>query len=502
MISGLTGWLDLLAEKQIPILKQRRNQVLEVLNDEDRSVSECRSILLSDPGMAANLLRSINRERIKANRLPITTISSLLSLLGVARLRSELKAMTCIEDMSLPERNLAGAQHCLKQSWYCSQFAMRWALDREVREPEEVHLAAILQCLPELMLWCYGGDAMLKIEHLAYCKCHDYFDVVSKIIGCHKREIGASLAKKWGLPELVEFGFETEYDSFTNGTAVGLAALLSRLCLHGWYGKDMAFFLQKAMHYFGADEVKTTRRLHQQSLDIAADELEQGFRPIASLLLATNLERLPEPEYCYLSAVKKEPEPVEEQKKPVREVLIENESTPEMVEVIDPLLFKKDVDQLKVLVKQQAKMNELLKHVVISLHDTMKFSRVGFLLMSADKLKLECKINKCTDEADNAIKQLSIELDKQSLFSLLMKKPQAFSLNENNYDKYWSLVAGKVKTAIQVDRFCVTSVFFGEKPIGIIYVDRSQNSISPDDFKAFQQMTMMLNKGLELLAKK
>ncbi|MDH5423539.1 MAG: HDOD domain-containing protein [Gammaproteobacteria bacterium] len=501
MISGLNSWLDQLADKKIPILKQQRDQTLAILNDEGRSASECRAIILTDPGMAANLLKVMNRSRLKEGRLEITTISSVISLFGVSRLRDEIHAMTCLQDMDLAEANQMGIQRCLKQSWYCEQFVMKWVGDRDVREPEEVQLAAILQCLPELMFWCYGGDVMPRIEHQSYYECRNYYDVVSRVLGCHKREIGAALAKKWCLPEIACFAFESSYDSYTNATAVGLAALLSRLCLHGWYGRDMAFFLQKAMHYFGENAAKTARHLHQQALDMAGNELALGYRPVASLLVASNLERHPEPEYYLASEQKPENKPQSKPQKPVVKEASDVDASGLAAKRIDPLLLSRDLEQFKKLLKQQAKMNELLKHVILSLHDTLQFGRVSFLLLSADKLKLEAKITKSSNAKDDSFGQLTIELKKQSLFSLLMNKPQAFSLNKNNYEKYWALISGKTKTDIQVDRFCAAAIFYGSKALGVIYADKPQADISTEDFKAFQQLTMLLNKGLDVLSK-
>jgi len=494
MTLGLNGWLEKLADKKIPVLKHRRDQALEVLNDESQSASDCRSIILSDPGMAANLLWLMNNERLKAKRMPITTVSSLISLFGVSRLLNEIQSMTCIEDLDLSEANLTGVQRCLKQSWYCVQFAMRWALDRDVREPEEINLAASLQCLPELMLWCYGDDSMSEIEHLAYCECKDYFEEVTTVLGCHKREIGAALAEKWCLPEVAGFGFETEYNSYTNGTAVGLAALLARLCLHGWYGSDMAFFLQKAMHYFGEDEIKTIKHIHQHALDMAVDELEAGYRPVASLLLNTNLERISEKQYCLPDATPA----VVEKAVPKDESVAEKK---EKVSVIDQEKFSSNIEQLKTLVKEKASLNELIKQVVLGLHDAAGFNRVSFLVVTADKKKLEAKINKGPDDSEASLKQLKIALIGKDLFSLVLKKPQVFWLNKTNYEKYWGAVSGHTKTALQVDSFCIASIYFGTKPLGMIYADNLNQVTEPEKFKAFQQMCMMLNKGLELMAK-
>jgi len=496
---GLNGWLEKLANKKIPVLKYRRDQALEILNDESLSASDCRGIILSDPGLAANLLRIMNRERVKAKRMPITTVSSLISLFGVPRLLKEIQAMTCIEDLNLPEANLNGVQRCLKQSWYCVQFSMRWALDRDVREPEEINLAASLQCLPELMLWCYGDDSMSQIEHLAYCKCKDYFEEVSTVLGCHKRQIGAALAEKWHLPEVACFGFETEYNSYTNGTAVGLASLLARLCQHGWYGRDMTFFLHKAMHYFGEDEVKTLKHLHQQALDLAEDEIEQGYRPVSSLLLNTNLERLSEAEYCLPEVAAPTVKKTEVKKTVVQdEVLVEEK---EKISAIDPQKLSNGIDQLKNLIKEKAGLNELIKHVILELHDAVGFNRISFFVLSADKKKLEAKICKGSDGSEEPLKQLKIALIGKDLFSLVLTKPQAFWLNKTNYEKYWGAISGHTKTAIQVDSFCVASIYYGSKLLGMIYADNLDQVTEPEKFKAFQKMCMMLNKGLELMAK-
>ena len=525
MTTGLKSWLEKLADKPIPIKKQYRDQALEILNDEDRSAAECQSVISADPGIAANLLKAMNTERQAAGRLPITTVNSLISLFGVPRLLAELNTMVCYEELDLPQANLDGIERCLKQSWYCDAFAMCWAQERQMHEPAEVHLGAILQSLPELMLWSYGADVMRDIEHNAYFECKDYYYEVSKFLGCHKRQIGAELARQWHLPEAVTFGFESEYNSFTTGTAIGLAALLARLCLHGWYGQDMTFFLEKAMHYFGENEVRTIKHIHQNALDMAYDEIEKGYRPVASLLLATNLERIPEIEYRKPDVVKQgsktEPEAgvAEKVKQSVvkEEVAAADKPSREQInlpgdESAEPVAkqlisinrqqLSEDFIQLTEMIKQSTSLNELLKQVVISLHDTVKFDRVSFLLLSQDKARLESKLNMFSNADDDSLKQLSIPLSQKDLFSLLLKKPQAFNLNENNFDKYWSLVPGVVKSAIHVDRFCVASVVYKNKPLGMIYADRIKHPASNDEFAAFQKMTMLLNKGLELQAKK
>jgi len=503
MTLGIEGWLDKLADKKIPILKSRRDQMLELLTDEKASLAECNPIVLSDPLMAANLFRRMNQQRLKDNRLPITTVSSLLSLFGNARLLQEIKTMVCVEDLNLPAVNLHGIESCLKQSWYCTQFAMRWVSDRGVKEPEEVHVAAVLQSVPELMLWCYGGDALPRIHHRAYYECKVYYEEVEKELGCGKRKIGCALAEIWALPELAGFGFETKFNAYTHGTAIGLAAVLARICQHSWYGSDMEFFHKKATHYFGELENKVAIHFHRQLLSMVDDELELGYRPVAFMLLFTDDKKYPEQKYCLASEIKTET--AVKQKAPQKPEA-ESKSEPvnkkaDVQESFEADKFSKDSEQLKQLLKEKAGFNDLFKHTILSVHKTLGFERVVFLVSNPDKTKMVTKLNLFSGQADDSLKQFEIDMRVKGLFNQVMLKPQAFCLNANNYQKFWKAIPGKVKSSIQVESFCAVSIFSGDKPVGMIYADKLNTAITPELFKAFQQITMMLNKALEILKK-
>lgn len=495
MTLGLDGWLEKLANKKIPVLKHRRDQMLEILHDEKHSLSQCLPVLLSDPLMTAQLFRRMNQQRVKDRRLPITTASSLLSLFGSSRLIQELKAMVCIEDLGLPEENLHGIEKCLKQGWYCTWFAMKWTTDRGVKEPEEIHVASVMQSVPELMLWCYGGDALPQLGHRAYCECKTYYLEVPNVLGCHKRQIGQKLAEQWELPELVGFAFETEFNAYTHATAIGLAALLARICQHGWYGSDMAFFHEKSTHYFGELENRAAMHLHRQLLELVDEEIELGYRPVASMLLFTDDKKYPEAEYCLKSLQ-------QDQETPGQVKGTEKPGSVEAVSaaaVVDQKQFAADIDGFKALVKEQAGFNDILKKTVLTLHKTLHFQRVAFLMVTPD----QTLINKLNLHADNddRLKQFKVDLRNKGLFKQLLAKPQAFCLNRRNFEKFWPAVPGAVKSLTQSESFCMVSIFSAEKPIGMIYADNAGADIDPDLFKAFQQMTMMLNKALTLLKK-
>jgi HD-like signal output (HDOD) protein len=514
MTLGLKGWLEKLADKPAPILEHSRDSALALLTDERKSSAECIPIILADPGMAANLFRGTNVKRVKNNRLALTTVNTLVSLLGVKQLTDQIRGMTTFEELDLPDINRQGIERCIKQSWYGVQFATQWVTDRDAREPEEVRIAASLQFLPELMLWAYGEEVMPAIEHYAYYECKNYYKEVERALGCHRREIGAALAERWELPEIVGFGFTSDYNTYTHGTAVALAALLARLVQHGWYGEDMHFFLKKAMHYFGEQENTAAKHLHQQVLKMTAEELTHGYRPVASLLVASDANKYPEAGYRF-SALEKKPQAesvtqaekvaaASVEQKSAAKPLAEAEQKKVMADVEGDEQRAKvlaDVTALKQSIQAQATVDVLLKQTLESLNQTVGLRRVNFLLLNPAKDKAESKIARFSVGADHATTKLVVTVQPANLFTHLLKKPQAFWLNADNYDKYWSMIAGTVKTVIQVNSFVAAAIFYGDKPLGIIYADSEDAGITADQFKYFQQLTTLLNKGLAVLVK-
>ena len=191
MTQGLQAWLDDISGKPLPIYRDTKNTVTALLNDEKGSSSACRQPALDDPGLAVNLISGLNSERIKANRQPITTISGAISLMGVERFKQTLNDIPNYEALGLTEAAIQGVARCLTQQWYTVRFAMQWAKERGAREPEEIELAAALQCLPELMLWVYGGDVMPQIEHRTYYQREEFTSAVQHVLGCDLRELGA-----------------------------------------------------------------------------------------------------------------------------------------------------------------------------------------------------------------------------------------------------------------------------------------------------------------------
>ena len=59
-------------------------------------------------------------------------------------------------------------------------------------------------------------------------------------------------------------------------------------------------------------------------------------------------------------------------------------------------------------------------------------------------------------------------------------------------------------TSIMTDNFLAMSLFIGEKPIGIVYADRSNlaQNIDVNTFAQFKQLVTLTSKALTLLAKR
>ncbi len=284
MQHGLSQWLVYLSDKSLPLFDLTRRNVQSKVDQPQLSITQYALPVLPDTGFAAYIFHHVNAQRVAAGRNPLTTLDNALSHLGSAAFQSLLNGAPVFEKLSLDEKNRLGYIRVMGQACHAGLQARDWGKQRGVIQAEEMQLAASLQSITELMLWCYGGSAMREIEYLHYIKKKKYEDAANKVLGCTMRELGAALAARWELPEMVVDGLKSRHDNFTLATGVSLAAELSRVVARNWYGKQAKEIIQRISKYKARPEGEINRQLHLNAVSFTGDLLEMGYTAPAKLI--------------------------------------------------------------------------------------------------------------------------------------------------------------------------------------------------------------------------
>jgi len=539
MQHGLAQWLAYLADKPLPILNRTKIEVQGLIDQAQLSITQYAGPVLFDGGFSARLFSHVNRQRVAAGRHPLTTLDNALSHLGQGAFQAFLVNSPLLDELNLPEKNYRGYIQTQGIACHAALQAKNWAKQRNVMQPEETQLAALLQNITQMMLWCYGEKVMPEIESLCYVKKKNYEQAAKDVLGCGMKELGTALSEKWCLPEMVVDGLRSHQDNFTLATGVSLAAELSRVVSQNWYGSQAAEVIQKIAKYKAKSEGEIEHRLHLNAVEITEQMLVNGFAAPARLLPLLADDTYIDPQYILearppekqssistTQTIRKSPEqlqqelkraPAEPLKSVSRKKPLETEKTsnsvvqkpqplvPETAESKKPSVTPKKkpsvspelaaaIKEFQQMVAQARPAHELIEFAVKSCL-LCGVQRCVFLIKVPNKNIL---ISRYVDQVSEniAIKGLKISLDKPHVFSLLMEKSRNLFLNKDNIGKYWNRLPDQAKLAIGVKQFFSMSIFANSHAMGLMYADKVKGELTQEEFAQFQGVCRLLSKGI------
>jgi len=538
MHQGLAHWHAFLLKKPLPVLDQTKKDVQALIDQAQLSITQYSGPIFFDAGLSAVLFQHANGLRQSSKKNPLTTLSNVLSYLGQAAFQGFLNKTITLESLNLPEKNRQGFIKVMGQSCHASFQARDWVIQRSAAETEVVQLAALLQNITELMLWCYADDVMPRIEELYFVHNLSYQQAAKKILGCDMRELGVKLSNSWHLPEMVIQGFITKQDDFTLATGVSLASELARTVARSWYNKQAINVIGRIAGYKGKAEGEIERRLHLITVSINDVLINKGYVAPAGLLFQLVDDEYKYPEFSInkdfvnqsdskndntkqesalknatkenkINPLKKKIKEVEKTKSSdSRKAILEKikarklalKLTEEKERDAKPSLpINKELalakKEFEMLVSNKKMINELINSAV-NMCLFVGVQRCVFLIKVKNKNLLMTKFSAEVSE-DVAIKDFSISLDNPHLFSRLLEKKSGVFLNDTNRSKYWGIIPDRIKMLLGVKSFFVSSVFVNNHAVGIMYGDKIKGELTPAEFSQFKAISHLLSAGIE-----
>ncbi len=479
MQQGLVQWQSFLVDKPLPVLQRTKIDVQNLISQAQLSITQYAAPVLFDAAFSAYIFRYVNTQRVSAGKNPLTTMSNALSHLGQSAFEALLNKARIFEKLDLAEKNKQGYMRVMGQACHGLYQATDWAQQRETTQAEETQLAALLQTITELMLWCYAGDVMPKIENCCYGEKQTYEEAANKVLGCGMRELGAALAEVWQLPEMAVDGLNTRQDNFTLATGVSLASELARIVAINWYGKDAVDIIRKISRYKGRAEGEIEHRLHLNAVNISDVLIGKGYESPAKLL-----PQLADDSYIDVSFVLQ----TQAEKAELSET-IEKKKAPTINRELAIA-----IKEFKLMVAQAKPAHDLIEQAVKACL-LCGVQRSVFMVKIPDKKILVARYFEQISE-DIKINNLKIPMDKPHVFTLLMEKNRNLFLNDSNRNKYWNYIPDNVKLSTGVKQFFAMPVFAGNQAMGLMYADKIKGDLSQTEFEQCQAVCRLLSKGI------
>ena len=474
----INKWVELATKEPIPVLKYTIKQLRDLCRKEEIPLKEITHVVERDPGLVVHILRTANNRPKSRLSTQITHVNQAFRLMGTDQLTKLPDALPAIGD-KLDGSSKIRLLATFNRAYHAARFATDWAALRRDMTPDEVFAAAQLHFMGEMILSIHAPELLEKITALRV-KDHIASEEAQYIVlGFTLNELTKKIAEKLKFPQLVTEALSAENAKFPRAYGIMLGVQLARNITHeGWYAEP-TFQIQKQI---------------AEWMDISVDEVIARTHVIAAEVAREIPQYDTEPAARLLPLIREFP---------TEDTAVQDSSDHENAAIclIPQLSLLRDaVQKMTKFSPKDTSVDELIQHVVSTMHDGIGLNRVVFSLYNDEEHLLEGQVFKGA-ENDPVFNRFEIKLGDNNIFSHLITKPQAVLMNEASRPKFWPLVTSDFQKLINTNSFVAMSIFVKNKPYGLFYADRHTSTcqIEERSYNYFKTLCTHATKALEQL---
>ncbi|MET0065835.1 MAG: HDOD domain-containing protein [Candidatus Thiodiazotropha sp.] len=470
MTRTVQDWGSQLATETLPVQRRTLTQVRDLLNQSSVNHTRLSEVIARDPGFSLAIIRKL-ASLPNPPREEISRVSLAIPLLGMGMIEQTTRSLPCLEDrFQGPTRR--GLIDCYSRAVHAAHYAQSIAEWRRAPESKDLYTAALLHDIGEMALWCAEPNTMLTL-HRRIQSGDDRENAARELLGFTFEELSAWLSDSWGLPEVVgeAQGLSNSYQP--TPLSVMLAAAIARESSLGWKRPETLERLELLAEFLEIPVDQSIRRMHRLAAETAR---ELSVLPIP--LPAFQLLSLPsEPTPRKTGAATAQPQ---------EQPLPRNEPEPQPSPPPAPTAAPRGNP-----------LQDLIQDALLRLQDDIGLSRAMFAMLTPDKAALKARLV-VESEHQLSLKSFVLGIGKPSLFSLLMKKPQAVSLTKGNAEKYLPMIPPSAQEQINTSGFVAMSIFIKNKPVGLFYADNglSGPGVTRHQFENFKAICQGIVKNI------
>jgi HD-like signal output (HDOD) protein len=469
MTRTVQEWISLLTRETLPVMRRTLTQVRSLLDQSSVNHIRLSEVIARDPGFSLNIIRRLTSLPTPP-REEISRISLAIPLLGMDMVEQSARTLPCLEDrLQGPPRR--GLIEYYSQAVHAARYAQSIAEWRRAPESKDLYTAALLHNLAEMALWCAEPDTMLNL-HRRILNGDDRENVARETLGATFEELSVQLSRNWRLPTSIEQAQGISNSYLPAPLTVMLASAIARESSLGWNRPGTLESLELLAEFLEIPVPRSTALIHRLAAETARD-----LSILSVPLPAFHLLRLSsEPSQSAIKATQPASKKPEARPEPRRSP--EPTPPPSAPPHSNPL-------------------QELIHGALHRMENDLGLSRAMFAMLTPDKAALKARLV-VESEHQLSLKSFVVNINKPNLFSLLMKKPQAISLNKGNAEKYLPMISPSAQEQINTSGFVSMSIFIKNKPVGLFYADNglSGPGVTRHQFENFKVICQGIMKSI------
>lgn len=197
---------------KLPTLPTVVARLCSLVSSDVWSAEDFEEVVGPDPALTANLLRFANSPYFGLRR-KITTVRQAVMLMGIKRV-FEIAAMGAFSRI-IPAQ-LAGYDMKAADFWHHSVavavLSERLVVELGVKMPELIFTAGLLHDVGKIVIGVFLAATSSDITHHGEADPNTFLEAERVVLQTDHAELGAKLALKWNLPEVVEIVARWHHD--------------------------------------------------------------------------------------------------------------------------------------------------------------------------------------------------------------------------------------------------------------------------------------------------
>ncbi len=233
----LQEWLTFLTAAEIPVLRQTAREIERLrAREDDLGARAVANVVVQDPLMTIKLLRYLQNHKHSSQLRELVQVEQAIMMLGLDNFFENVPHAPVVEDVLDGHLDaLVRLLRVVRQAQRASRYAFDWALLLHDLHAEEVHIAALLCYVGEMLMWVFNPQPMLKIRRMQEAD-HTLRSatVQEQVLGFKGMDLQRELTLRWQLPQLLQDMMDPAQAGHQRVRNVMLAVNLARHSANGW----------------------------------------------------------------------------------------------------------------------------------------------------------------------------------------------------------------------------------------------------------------------------
>lgn len=187
--------------RELPTLPEVAVQLNNLLDNPETTIDQVSDTIKKDQAIVGKMLRLVNSSFFGWGA-KVTTIPRAVVILGFNTVRNALVTVSIIDSVKSFHGNGVDMKTFWRHAISCAVIGRQLSLRCRIGSPEEVFTAGIVHDIGKLVLMKFFQKELSEILKKTALG-ESFYDAETRVIPVHHNEIGAYLAQRWRLPQVI-----------------------------------------------------------------------------------------------------------------------------------------------------------------------------------------------------------------------------------------------------------------------------------------------------------